>query len=30
LTRNRMKVEELFAANISPEFLRYLRGTGEA
>jgi 4,5-dihydroxyphthalate decarboxylase len=30
LTRNPMKVEELFAANISPEFLRYLRGTGEA
>ena len=30
LTRRQMKVEELFAANISPEFLRYLRGTGEA
>lgn len=30
LTRRRMKVEELFAANISPEFLRYLKGTGEA
>lgn len=30
LTRNRMNVKELFAANISPEFLRYLRGTGEA
>ena len=30
LTRRRMKVEELFAPNISPEFLRYLRGTGEA
>ena len=30
LTRRRMTVEELFARNISPEFLRYLRGTGEA
>jgi 4,5-dihydroxyphthalate decarboxylase len=30
LTRHRMKVEDLFAPNISPEFLRYLRGTGEA
>lgn len=30
LTRRRMKVEELFAPNISPEFVRYLRGTGEA
>lgn len=30
LTPRRMKVEELFASNISPEFLRYLRGTGEA
>jgi 4,5-dihydroxyphthalate decarboxylase len=30
LTRRRMTVEELFAPNISPEFLRYLRGTGEA
>ncbi len=30
LTQRRMQVEELFAANISPEFLRYLRGTGEA
>ena len=30
LTRRRMTVEELFVSNISPEFLRYLRGTGEA
>lgn len=30
LTRRRMKVEELFHASISPEFVRYLRGTGEA
>ncbi len=30
LTRRLMKVEELFPTNISPEFLRYLRGTGEA
>jgi 4,5-dihydroxyphthalate decarboxylase len=30
LTRRHMEVEELFAPNISPEFVRYLRGTGEA
>ena len=30
LSRRRMKIEELFAPNISPEFVRYLRGTGEA
>jgi 4,5-dihydroxyphthalate decarboxylase len=30
LTRRRITIEELFAPNISPEFLRYLRGTGEA
>ncbi len=30
LTRRRMKIEELFPANINPEFVRYLRGTGEA
>ena len=30
LTRRRMAVEELFAPNISPEFIRYLKGTGEA
>jgi 4,5-dihydroxyphthalate decarboxylase len=30
LTRRRMTVEGLFVSNISPEFLRYLRGTGEA
>jgi 4,5-dihydroxyphthalate decarboxylase len=30
LTHRRMAVEELFAPNISPEFVRYLRGTGEA
>lgn len=30
LARRRMKIEELFAPNISPEFVRYLRGTGEA
>jgi 4,5-dihydroxyphthalate decarboxylase len=29
LTSRRMKIEELFVPNISPEFLRYLRGTGE-
>jgi 4,5-dihydroxyphthalate decarboxylase len=30
LSRRRMEIEELFAPNISPEFVRYLRGTGEA
>jgi 4,5-dihydroxyphthalate decarboxylase len=30
LTSRRMKIEELFTPNIRPEFLRYLRGTGEA
>lgn len=30
LSRRRMKIEELFASNISSEFVRYLRGTGEA
>jgi 4,5-dihydroxyphthalate decarboxylase len=30
LTRRRMKIEELFAPNLTPEFLRYLKGTGEA
>ena len=30
LAHRRMKIEELFAPNISPEFVRYLRGTGEA
>ena len=30
LTRRRMRIEELFVPNISPDFLRYLRGTGEA
>ena len=29
LTRRRMKVEELFAPNIQPELLHYLRATGE-
>jgi 4,5-dihydroxyphthalate decarboxylase len=29
LSRRRMKIEELFAPNM-PEFVRYLRGTGEA
>src|SRR5574341_957124 len=30
LTRRRMRVEELFVPNIRPDFVRYLRGTGEA
>jgi 4,5-dihydroxyphthalate decarboxylase len=30
LTRRRMSVEQLFAPNITREFLRYLQGTGEA
>ncbi len=30
LVRHPMKVEELFPAAISPEFIRYLKGTGEA
>jgi len=30
LTRRPVSIEELFVANIRPEFLHYLRGTGEA
>jgi 4,5-dihydroxyphthalate decarboxylase len=30
LVRRPMKIEELFPAAVSPEFIRYLKGTGEA
>jgi len=30
LTRRPVSIEELFVSNIRPEFLHYLRGTGEA
>jgi len=30
LTRRRMDAQELFAPNIRPDLLHYLKGTGEA